>query len=66
MAAKVLWHIEWRLQVLKEVALDPEGSGTGETGWGEANAQILRAAELGNKGTGDGTVVGLFRARTRA
>ena len=65
LADNVLWLIERRLQVLEEVALDPEGSATGGISGEEAYERYARALEQADGEAKDEVLLDLIRAGMR-
>ncbi len=61
----VLWVVEKRLQVIEEIAPDPQGSGTGGPDKRDANERLRLAWEMGDREAEDEAVVDRIRAETR-
>ena len=65
LVGNVRWLFDKRLEVMEEVALDPQGSGTVGSGKRDAYDRLHRAWEMGDKEVEDEAVVDLIRAETR-
>ena len=65
LVGNVRWLFDKRLEVMEEVALDPQGSGTVGSGKRDAYDRLHRAWEMGDKEVEDEAVVDHIRAETR-
>ena len=62
----IRWSIAIRLQILEEIVLGPEDSGTGEPSMEEAEERMRRAVERGDRKAEDEAIVDYMRAEIRA
>ena len=65
LVGNILWRFDKRLEVMEEIALDPQGSGTVGSGKRDAYERLHRAWEMGDREAEDEAVVDLIRAETR-
>ena len=65
LVGNVLWRFDKRLEVMEEIALDPQGAGTGEPSLMDAKIRLHRASKRGDRKAEDEAVVDLIRAETR-
>ena len=65
LVGNILWRFDKRLEVMEEIALDPQGSGTVGSGKRDAYERLYRAWEMGDREAEDEAVVDLIRAETR-
>ena len=65
LVGNVLWRFDKRLEVMEEIALDPQGSGTGGPSLMDGKIRLHRASKRGDREAEDEAVVDLIRAETR-